>query len=170
MKNKSRMEVNRPAIARPPDKVPTGIVGFDEITGGGIPCGRTLLLGEPGSVKTILALEFLVHDARSFKEPRIFVAFEETSKRILANARGFDCDLPELQRGKLSFVDAQPAPELVQSGSFDLVGMLAALQAKVEQTGARRTKRNFSARTARAWRSFSAPRFSRAARTKASAS
>lgn len=33
-------------------KAPTGISGFDEITGGGLPRGRTtLLLGGPGSVE-----------------------------------------------------------------------------------------------------------------------
>ena len=133
------MTAARAAVTVPPDKAPTGIAGFDDITGGGLPRGRsTLLLGGPGSGKTVFGLEFLVHGARTFKEPGIFVAFEETSKRILANAQSFGWKLSELQRGKLSFVDAQPAPDLVQSGSFDLGGMLAALQAMVESTGARR--------------------------------
>lgn len=133
------MKTTRTTISKSLDKSPTGIAGFDDITGGGLPRGRTtLLLGGPGSGKTIFALEFLVHGARLFKEPGIFVAFEEPSKRILANALSFGWNLPELQRGKLSFVDAQPAPDLVQSGSFDLGGMLAALQAMVESTGARR--------------------------------
>ena len=36
---------------------PTGIAGFDEITGGGLPQGRTTLLaGGPGSGKTIKRL------------------------------------------------------------------------------------------------------------------
>ena len=141
MKNKSSSmkEVTRAGVAGSPNKAPTGITGFDEITGGGLPRGRTtLLLGGPGSGKTIFALEFLVHGARTFKEPGIFVAFEETSKRILANTHSFGWNLPGLQRGKLSFLDAQPTPDLVQSGGFDLCGMLAALQAKVKQTGARR--------------------------------
>lgn len=70
-----------------PNKAPTGIAGFDEITAGGLPRGRTtLLLGEPGSGMTIFALEFLVHGARDCNEPGIFVAFEETSKRIVFDA------------------------------------------------------------------------------------
>ncbi len=122
-----------------PQKAPTGIAGFDLITGGGLPRGRTtLLLGGPGSGKTVFALEFLVHGARAPEEPGIFVAFEEHSKSILANAHSFGWSLPELQSGKLSFVDAQPSLDLVHSGSFDLGGMLAALQAMVEATGARR--------------------------------
>ncbi|MCG5500263.1 circadian clock protein KaiC [Ectothiorhodospira lacustris] len=127
------------AVPGAPEKAPTGISGFDQITGGGLPRGRTtLLLGGPGSGKTVFALEFLVHGARSLEEPGIFVAFEERSTRILANAHSFGWNLPELQRERLSFVDAQPVPDLVQSGSFDLNGMLAALQAMIESTGARR--------------------------------
>jgi circadian clock protein KaiC len=120
-------------------KTPTGIAGLDGITGGGLPRGRTtLLVGGSGSGKTILALQFLVHGAREAGEPGIFVAFEETPSRIVANAETFGWDLPELQRGKLYFMDAQPAPDLVQSGTFDLSGMLAALGAKTAELGARR--------------------------------
>ena len=120
-------------------KAPTGIAGLDEITGGGLPAGRTtLLLGGSGSGKTILALEFLVHGAQHHDEPGIFVAFEETPSRIIANAETFGWDLPELQKSQLFFMDAQPMPDLVQSGTFDLSGMLAALGAKIEEMGARR--------------------------------
>ena len=123
----------------PNGKAATGIPGLDEITGGGLPRGRTtLVVGGPGSGKTILALQFLVNGARDLGEPGIFVAFEETSKRIVANAEGFGWDLPELHRKKLFFLDAQPKPDLMQSGSFDLSGMLAALEAKAKSMGARR--------------------------------
>ncbi|HEX7706596.1 MAG TPA: circadian clock protein KaiC [Thermoanaerobaculia bacterium] len=120
-------------------KAPSGIAGLDEITGGGLPRGRTtLLVGGSGSGKTILALQFLVHGAQQCDEPGIFVAFEETPARIIGNAETFGWNLRELQEKKLSFVDAQPPPDLVQSGSFDLSGMLAALGAKAEEMRARR--------------------------------
>ncbi|MGZ8779703.1 MAG: circadian clock protein KaiC [Thermoanaerobaculia bacterium] len=120
-------------------KAPTGIAGLDEITGGGLPRGRTTLLaGGSGSGKTILALQFLVNGAQQHGEPGIFVAFEETPARIVGNADTFGWKLDELQQGKLYFIDAQPAPDLVQSGTFDLSGMLAALGAKAEEMGAKR--------------------------------
>src|SRR6202171_6808979 len=94
-------------------KAPTGIAGFDDITGGGVPRGRTtLVVGGPGSGKTIFALEFLVHGAQG-NEPGLFVAFEETSKRIMANAASFGWKLGELQRKKLFFIDAQPMHGMV---------------------------------------------------------
>jgi circadian clock protein KaiC len=129
----------RSPLAQVPTKAPTGIAGFDEITGGGLPRGRTtLLVGGPGSGKTVFALQFLVHGAQHGKEPGIFVAFEESSKRIVANASSFGWKLPELRRKKLFFMDAQPQPDLVQSGDFDFGGMLAALEVKTREMGARR--------------------------------
>jgi circadian clock protein KaiC len=120
-------------------KAPTGIAGLDQITGGGWPRGYvTLIEGGPGSGKTVLAMQTLVNGARHFNEPGIFVAFEESSHRIIANAAKFGWDLPTLQRKKLFFLDAHPKADLILSGNFDLSGMLAALSAKAEDMGAKR--------------------------------
>lgn len=133
------MKSVRPPIAKLSVKAPTGITGFDEITGGGLPRGRTtLLVGGAGSGKTLFALQLLVHGAQNCKEPGIFVAFEETSQRIVANAASFGWKLAELRRKKLFFMDAQPTPDLVQSGDFDISGMLAALEVQIKAMGARR--------------------------------
>jgi circadian clock protein KaiC len=128
--------------AAPPidgSKAATGITGFDQMTGGGLPPGRTTLLaGGPGSGKTIFAMQFLVHGASACDEPGIFVAFEEAPARIATNLSGFGWPLAALQPDKLFFLDAQPSPDLVQSGEFDLSGMLAALGAQSRAMGARR--------------------------------
>jgi len=93
------MTPDRFPAAAVPRKAPTGIAGFDEISRGGLPRGRTtLIVGGPGSGKTIFSLQFLVNGARFYKAPGIFVAFEETSKRIVANAESFDWRLTELRR------------------------------------------------------------------------
>ncbi len=131
-----------PAVApadAPLAKAPTGITGFDDISGGGLPQGRTtLVVGGPGSGKTIFAMQCLVHGARHCQEPGIFVAFEESPQRIAVNLAGFGWHLEALQPRQLALVDAQPPPDLVQSGTFDLGGMLAALQAQAQRMGARR--------------------------------
>jgi circadian clock protein KaiC len=113
-----------PALA----KAPTGITGLDETTGGGFPRGRaTLIEGGPGCGKTILALQSLVNGALLFNEPGIFVAFEESPTQIMANVANFGWDLADLQRRKLLFfLDARPDSDLIQSGDFDLTGMLLA--------------------------------------------
>src|SRR3954463_9484973 len=120
-------------------KAATGVPGLDEITGGGLPRGRTtLVVGGPGSGKTILALQFLVNGARDHGEPGIFVAFEETSDRIVANADGFDWDLDQLRKKKLFFLDAQPNPDLVQPGASDTGGMLPAREPRAPPRPPRR--------------------------------
>lgn len=76
-------------------KLPTGIEGFDEITFGGLPKDRTtLVIGGPGSGKTVFALQSLVNGANQRNEPGIFVAFEENSRQIVVNALTFGWDLP----------------------------------------------------------------------------
>lgn len=121
-----------------PRKAATGIAGFDAMTGGGLPRGRTsLLMGGPGSGKTIFGVRFLVHGAQQ-GEPGIFVAFEETPTRIVANCANFGWNLPDLQRRKLFFLDAQPLPDLITAGTFDITGMLASLGVKARRMKARR--------------------------------
>lgn len=120
-------------------KAPTGIVGFDSITAGGLPRGRTTLFeGAAGSGKTLMALQTLVNGARLHGEPAVFVAFEETSDRIKANAATFGWDLDTLEKRHLFFLDAMPPFDLIQAGTFDLVGMLAVLEEQVRRIGARR--------------------------------
>jgi len=120
-------------------KAATGVEGFDAISRGGLPRGRTsLVIGTPGAGKTIFALQSLVHGAEQLGEPGIFVAFEESSRQIVANGAAFAWDLEALQQSKLFFLDAYLSPQVVQAGEFDLAGMLAGLEARVSDMGARR--------------------------------
>jgi circadian clock protein KaiC len=121
------------------EKGPTGIPGFDEITRGGLPCGRvTLLLGGPGTGKTVFALQTLVNGARAYREPGIFVAFEENTRQIVTNAATFGWDIPALERERLFFLDARLSPATLKAGEFDLAGLLAGLSSKVRDMGAKR--------------------------------
>jgi len=120
-------------------KVLTGIQGFDEITEGGLPRGRTtLIMGGPGCGKTVFALQTLVNGARLQKEASVFVAFEESTVQIVANATTFGWNLPALVKKKLFFLDAHLTPEVVKAGDFDLTGLLAVLEAKVKEIHATR--------------------------------
>jgi circadian clock protein KaiC len=137
---KSSRERSGPRPRPPaPGKAPTGIAGFDDITRGGLPQGRTTVLaGGPGSGKTIFAMQFLAYGARQCGEPGIFVAFEEAPARILENLEGFGWDLPALVPKKLFLIDAQSTTEVLQSGDFDLSGILAVIGAVAKRMRARR--------------------------------
>ena len=116
----------------------TGIQGFDEISLGGLPRNRTtLVMGGPGTGKSVFALQSLVGAAGKHKQPGIFVAFEENIEAIFANAAAFDWGLPALARKRLFFMNAQLSPSFVSSGDFDLGGMLAMLEAKQIEIGAK---------------------------------
>jgi circadian clock protein KaiC len=132
------VKATKSAAPQPLPKMATGIPGFDELSHGGLPRNRTTLLkGGPGSGKTMFALQTLVNAARQRQEPGIFVAFEESPRDIIANGASFDWGLPALPASKLFFLDAQLSPEVVQSGEFDLSGLLAMLKAKKEEIGAK---------------------------------
>jgi circadian clock protein KaiC len=85
----------------------------------------------------VFALQSLVNAIRRRQEPGIFVAFEESTRQIIANATSFDWGLPALAKNKLFFLDAKLSPDVVKSGEFDLSGMLAMLKAKKEEIGAK---------------------------------
>jgi circadian clock protein KaiC len=66
-------------------KSPTGIQGLDVLTNGGVPKNRpTLLVGNTGCGKTIMAVEFLVNGIVLFNEPAVFMAFEEKTEELIS--------------------------------------------------------------------------------------
>src|SRR3954453_17982743 len=92
---------------RGPEKAPTGITGFDEITGGGLPRGRpTLVTGAAGSGKTLFGVEFLVRGARDHGEPGVLMAFEESESDLATNVASLGFDLEQLQEDGLLAIDA----------------------------------------------------------------
>lgn len=122
-------------------KSPTGIAGFDEITLGGLPCGRTsLICGGPGCGKTMFALEFLVNGARQFGEPGVFVAFEETEKELEQNAASLKFDLESLsRRGMLAIDHVHLDPnQIAETGEYDLEGLFIRLRHAIESVSAKR--------------------------------
>ena len=120
-------------------KVATGIPGFDELSYGGLHAEphHACSWAVRARAKPCLRCKRSSTPRAERSEPGIFVAFEETTRQIIANAAGFDWGLPALAKSKLFFLDAHLSPEVVQSGEFDLSGMLAMLKAKKEEIGAR---------------------------------
>src|SRR6478735_878188 len=125
-----------PALA----KVPTGIAGFDEITGGGLPRGRpTLVCGGPGCGKTLFGLEFLIKGAEH-GEPGVFVTFEATQQDLIENVASLGHDLAELvahQRLALEYVRVERS-EIEETGEYDLEGLFIRLDHALRTIRARR--------------------------------
>src|SRR4051812_34554266 len=120
-------------------KRPTGVRGLDEILLGGIPEGRTtLVVGGPGTGKTMLGLEILYRAALA-GEPGIFLTFEEDAASVRRNARTTGWDLAPLERdGRLLIIEAAVPTDTIQSGDFDIGGVLAILGGQIRALGAQR--------------------------------
>jgi circadian clock protein KaiC len=120
-------------------KAASGIAGLDEVTLGGLPRGRaTLIAGGPGAGKSILAAEFLYRGALA-GEPGILVSFEESAAAIRRNAATLGWDFPALERaGRLLIFDASVPTDAVDTGGFDIGGLLAILGGQIRALGARR--------------------------------
>jgi circadian clock protein KaiC len=125
----------------PLQKARTGIAGLDEITGGGLPQGRTTIVcGGPGCGKTMLGIEFLVRGALEFNEPGVLMAFEETPEDIASNVASLGFDIEKLAAEKklfLDYISVEPS-EMAETGDYDLEGLFIRLQNAVEAIGAKR--------------------------------
>ncbi|RYE46585.1 MAG: circadian clock protein KaiC, partial [Sphingobacteriales bacterium] len=122
-------------------KTPTGILGLDEITLGGLPKGRpTLICGSAGCGKTLFSLEFIVRGAEQFNEPGVFIAFEEKAEELATNVAslGFDLDkLQEEKKIKIDHIHVDKA-EIEETGEYDLEGLFIRLGYAIDSIGAKR--------------------------------
>jgi circadian clock protein KaiC len=120
-------------------KTSTQIEGLDEILHGGLPTGRTTLVGGgPGTGKTLLGLEFLYRGALS-GDPGIFISFEESAERIRQNTVSFGWDLESLEKAeKLFLMNGEVPPEAMVSGDFNLRGLLAIIEGTAGAMNAKR--------------------------------
>lgn len=122
-------------------KTPTGIAGFDAITGGGLPQGRpTLVTGSAGCGKTLFSMEFMVRGALQYDEPGVFMAFEETEEELQTNVASLGFDLKTLvseRKVSVDFVRLEPA-EIEETGQYDLEGLFVRLGHAIDSIGAKR--------------------------------
>ena len=136
-----QIAVNGEPHLHPLLKAPTGIRGLDEISGGGLPRGRTTIVcGGPGCGKTMLGMEFLIRGADEFNEPGVLVAFEETPQEMERNVASLGFDIKKLVARKKLFLDyvyVEPS-EIQETGDYDLEGLFIRLQHAVDSVGAKR--------------------------------
>jgi circadian clock protein KaiC len=122
-------------------KAPSGIMGLDEILGGGLPQGRpTLICGSAGCGKTLMAMEFLVRGAMDYGEPGVFMSFEESAEELTQNVRSLGFDLDDLAARNLLGIDYVHVErsEIEETGEYDLDGLFIRLGYAIDSIGARR--------------------------------
>ena len=123
------------------EKVPSGVLGLDQILEGGLPKGRPILVaGRAGCGKTVLAMEFLVRGAIDHGETGVFMTFEETGLYLQQNFASLGFDLKDLAARKLLAIDHVriERSEVEETGDYDLEGIFIRLDAAIKDIGARR--------------------------------
>ncbi len=103
------METRRtafPTLQQGNDRVQTGIPSLDKLIEGGlVPGDTTIVAGQPGTGKTTLGLQFLVHGAVKCGENGVYASVIESGEKLKRNARRFGWDLDVLEKeGRLQLV------------------------------------------------------------------
>lgn len=122
-------------------KTPTGIAGLDEITNGGFPTGRPVLIcGSAGCGKTLFATQFLVKGITEYNEPGVFMSFEETTSDLVQNVASLGFDLERLKARKKLRVDHVriERAQIEETGEYDLEGLFIRLNHAIDSIGAKR--------------------------------
>lgn len=122
-------------------KTPTGINGLDEITNGGFPKGRPILIcGSAGCGKTLFAAQFLVKGILEQNEPGVFMSFEESRADLTMNVKSLGFDLDQLSKDKRLLIDHVhiERSEIEETGEYDLEGLFIRLNYAIDSIGAKR--------------------------------
>src|ERR671918_2916109 len=107
------------------ERVSTGITGLDRILEGGFPKGRSVLVtGEPGTGKTIMALQFLA-DGLAHGEKGIYVAADEGPLDIMEQAASIGWDFEKfVEQKQLAILNAgtylSPVPGVGRERNIDI--------------------------------------------------
>jgi KaiC/GvpD/RAD55 family RecA-like ATPase len=108
-------------------KVETGVPGLDNMLRGGFPEGRMILvMGGPGTGKTIFASQFLYYGAAKQDEKTVYISLDENKPHFLEEMFTFGWDFQKLERErKFTFIDAsgiRRIPEQTKVDKADIAG------------------------------------------------
>jgi len=118
--------------------IKTGVPGLDEMLGGGIPVGRTILVtGATGTGKSTLGIEFLVYGAQN-SENGILISLEEDPEDLYEDCLNFGWDLKKLERENKLRIITPPVPLKIEEADVDVDGLINTIQRAVSDIEAKR--------------------------------
>lgn len=136
------------------EKTATGIQGLDELVGGGIPKGRVVLvIGGPGTGKTIFAAQFLYKGIKDHNENGIFVSLDESKEHFFDEMQQFGWDFRKAEGDmKFALIDAtrisrvamlkeklyKEETKSLQGKQLSIEKLVEEIQAKIQMVKAKR--------------------------------
>lgn len=112
-------------------RIKIGIKGFDNLLQGGfVKNSISLLLGAPGTGKTIFSLAYLYNGATKYNDTCVYVTFEQPVQDLEEQAMQFGWDLKKLQKQKKLHIVYIP----VEGIHKETMGMITELVKKYEAT------------------------------------
>jgi len=93
------------------ERLKTGINGLDDLTEGGFPAGRSVLIsGACGTGKTIMSMQYIYKGAAEHNEPGVYVTLDERPSLIREDVMRFGWDLKSLEdKNMVNIVDGSIA-------------------------------------------------------------
>ncbi|MGC2425501.1 MAG: ATPase domain-containing protein, partial [Nitrososphaeraceae archaeon] len=87
-------------------RISTGVPGLDSLIEGGIPKGNTaMIVGNPGTGKTILCSHFVYEGLTTKDENALYISFSESKTQFYANTERFGMDFEKFERqNKFTFL------------------------------------------------------------------
>jgi circadian clock protein KaiC len=113
-------------------KSKTGIQGLDDVTYGGIPENRpTLIVGNVGTGKTVLGLEFIINGIKKFNESGVFMTFEENADELKMNVLSMGHDLDKFISEDKLYLERLHIDhmEIQETGRYNIDGLFIRLGA-----------------------------------------
>ena len=124
IQNESTVDTPAP-VSTGVQRIAMGVPGLDEMLGGGLPAGYSLLVvGPSGSGKTILATEFLAEGVRR-GEPGVIAAFEKSPNQLLSNQLH-----TLIKAGDVGVIDTRSLDLSIDETLHDLIEMITRMKAK----------------------------------------
>lgn len=135
-------------------RIATGINGLDELVDGGLPEGRVIMvIGGPGTGKTIMCSQFLYKGIYENQENGIFVSLDESKDHFYAEMQKFGWDFRKAEEErKFAFLNATRMSRVamlkeklykeetrsLRGKQLSIDRLIEDLQAKIQQVSAKR--------------------------------
>ncbi len=123
------------------ERIKVGIKGIDELLGGGLPKGRTVLIsGSCGTGKTIFAAQFLQKGVKS-NENCLYVTFEQAKEKLVEDMKQIGIDFNEMEKSNKLKIIGGPVGHIKyfkEKTKANMLDIANEVKEVVEENGAKR--------------------------------